>query len=194
MSREAPYVTGRIADPGPSGLGGWLVLPIIGLILSALAVVGRALTDTIPTFRDGTWAILTTPGSEAYHPAWAPLLLFEYLTDAIVLVCAIVLLVFLFQKRPILPRLMVGFWSFSFLIVLIDSLVVLEFAPELLPDAAVREEIGWTTARLMGDVARVGLGCAIWIPYFLMSRRVKNTFATPAPPAPAWTFSSDPHS
>jgi hypothetical protein len=172
------------AIQGPTGLGGWLVLPIIGLSLTVLMIVARTLSSTIPDLRSGVWDLFTNPGSELYHPLWAPLLAFEYAADAIMLIGSVILLVFLFQRKPILPKLMVGFYGFCLLFMVIDSLVIVWQGPEMLPDAGVRAEIGWTTASLLGGVAKAALSYAIWIPYFLVSKRVKNTFVEKAPLAP----------
>ena len=174
---KAPYAgTGPLAV-GPSGLGGWLVLPILGLFVSIIAILAGTFSNTIPIFRDGAWDVLTTPGTGLYHPWWAPVIQFECVTDAIFLVSSVILLVFLFQKRPVLPKLMVGYYGFYLVYIVIDSLIILWQGPEMLPIPELREEIGFTASSVLGDVTRWALVCAIWIPYFLMSKRVKNTFA-----------------
>ena len=57
--------------PGePKGLRGWLILPAIGLIVAPLRLGINLMKDFWPIFRDGYWPVLTTPGTEAYHPLW----------------------------------------------------------------------------------------------------------------------------
>lgn len=171
---------------GPSGIGGWLVLPVLGLFATALLIAIRTVTDTIPVFRTGAWDMFTSPGTALYHPLWQPLLTLEYAADAVMLVGSVVLLVLMAKKKPFLPALMVWFYGFCFLALLVDSLVVLRFGAEMAPDAGLREAVGLTTGDILGDLGRAALVYAIWIPYFLMSKRVKNTFAKVAPPERAW--------
>jgi hypothetical protein len=173
---NARFAYGATLDPGPTGLGGWLILPVIGLFYTALTAVRWITSSMIPDLRSGVWASLTTPGTRFYHPVWAPLLSFESICNVLLVVGSVILLVFMFQKRPFLPKLMVGFYLCAFLFIVIDSVVVLAAAPSVAPDAVIREQIGWTTGPILAQVARSALVFAIWIPYFLMSKRVKNTF------------------
>ncbi|HXI98946.1 MAG TPA: DUF2569 family protein, partial [Gemmatimonadaceae bacterium] len=73
---DAPEVT-----IGPTGIGGWLLLPAFGLCLSPV----RQLVDLFHTFKPisepGVWSALTSPGGEQYHPFWAPLLIFELVAN-----------------------------------------------------------------------------------------------------------------
>lgn len=171
------------ADRGPTGLGGWLILPIIGLFVSILTVGGICL-GLLADLQDGLWGFLTSPDSPAYHWAWGPLIVFECIGNVIVVASSALLLVFLFQKKPILPKLMVGLLAFDFLFMLVDSLVLLKLGPDVIPNQALREQVGWGAGDLFGRVARAALTCAIWIPYFLMSKRVKNTFVERRPVFP----------
>ena len=74
MNSESPAQTG--ADHiGPVGIGGWLVLPFLGLVLAPLLVLATLMRDLVPAFDAPTWSALTTPGGPAYHPMWAPYLI-----------------------------------------------------------------------------------------------------------------------
>jgi len=169
--RYPSYQTMQGVEGQPAGLGGWLVLPIIGLFLSPMQALVRVVNDVAPALRSDVWETLTTPGTQAYHPLWAPILLFDAVSLAVMIVAPIFLLYFLFRRRAILPRLMIYFLLFVLGSVLIDwGVLHLFIAPALTQiDAEV-----WNDS--LPDLARGILGAAIWLPYFLLSKRVKNTF------------------
>jgi hypothetical protein len=161
---------------GPSGLGGWLVLPIIGLFLTLVFAVIWMSRDALPTLQGDIWPQIPTSGRST--------ITFEVFANLVFIVVPIVLLVLLFLKRRLLPRLIVGFYAFIFLAVLADSIAIFLIGPQLIPDAGLREEAGWSGSAIAGDIVRAVIMCAIWIPYFLFSKRVKNTFVNPPIPEP----------
>jgi hypothetical protein len=156
---------------GPSGIGGWLVFPVLGMILTSLITVFALFRDVIPVFRPQIWSALTTPGSPAYNALWAPLTFFEAMAMLVMIAMPVVLLVLIFQKRRVLPRMMLCFLCFAFAVGVVDSAAVLYLRTNVFhetgPDARVQ---------VFQTVARGALGLAIWVPYFLKSKRVKNTF------------------
>jgi hypothetical protein len=56
----------------PSGLGGWLIVVGLGLIVVPIRMLIILAQAFPPIVRDGAWEVLTTPGGERYHPLWAP--------------------------------------------------------------------------------------------------------------------------
>jgi hypothetical protein len=161
---------GALYSEGPSGLGGWLALPIIGLILTALLAGTTLIGDVFPAFQPNTWTALTSPGSPAYHALWGPLIVFDAAAGSVMLVAPIFLLVLLFQKKLMLPRLMIYFYLFTLVAVAVDSAGTVAIA------GAFPELMSQVKTDAIGGIARGALGAAIWIPYFLYSKRVRNTF------------------
>jgi len=150
----------------PRGIGGWLVLPILGLIVTLIYGLVTIVRDVLPAFGRDVWPILTTPGSAAYHPLWAPALIFETVINIAFVVIPIVLLVIMKNKSRRLPKLMIV-WYLGVLLAQIIDLVLLSQIPMVASQ---------TDSNDFRDLIRTVVTCLIWIPYFLISKRVKNTF------------------
>lgn len=61
---------------GVSGLGGWLVLPHIGLFGTILAS-SLNFYQSIVSINSDAWWVLTSTNSPYYHPLWAPTFIYE---------------------------------------------------------------------------------------------------------------------
>lgn len=151
---------------GPEGLGGWLILPLIGLVLTVFKIFGYFAAQVAPLIADGTYAQLTTPGSEHYHPLWLPLLLLEGGGNAVLLTMAVAAICLYAMRSRWFPRVHIAFMLTNAVLML-----VLFFLGAEIP--AVKES---ADVQAVGDMARGLVGAAIWVPYMLMSRRVRNTF------------------
>ena len=153
---------------GPRGIGGWLVLPLLGLIVSPVRTAITCVRDFVPVFKPSTWAALTTPGGPGYHPLWVPVIVFELVGNVTLIAFTIFVLVRFLKKSRRVPRLMIilllGIAGF----LLLDHLLV-----GLIPALSAVPDAQSTTA-----LSRSVVAAAIWIPYFLKSRRVRNTFVT----------------
>jgi hypothetical protein len=154
------------ADPGPVGIGGWLLLPLLGLIISPLRVAYELFKNILPAFAPQTWGALTTPGGEAYHPLWATLILFEAVSNSLLILASIALLVMFLRRHRLVPKLMIA-WLASWPIVLALDVWLAGLVP-----AAAAALTGAETLEMF----RAVLGSAIWILYFVRSKRVRNTF------------------
>jgi len=168
-------------DTEPKGIAGWLILPILGLLLALGYGLYQMIEDFIPLLRADTWLLIPTSGRA--------LITFEAFANVVIVVGSLVLLVLLFLKRRILPKLMVGFYVFVFLAVLSDSIGILVVGPDLIPDPAIRSAAGWSGGWVAWHIVRTCLILSFWIPYFLLSSRVRNTFTNP--PRPADTRQAD---
>ena len=59
------------------GLRGWLIVVGLGVVIWPLRLLAELLPLYYEIFTTGSFEVLTTPGSDAYHPMWAPLIIFE---------------------------------------------------------------------------------------------------------------------
>ena len=171
LRRTEQHPTGSQSfDPGISanleGIGGWLVLVGIGLALSPLGIGKALFTLYVPIFTGTTWSVLTTPGEPMYNWIWKPLLLFELFGNLAFLLWAIVLLCLFFSRKRIFPPLMIAFYAANLLFVVVDFVVT--FAIPVVGSQ-------FDAASVM-ELVRAILVCGVWIPYFLISERVKQTF------------------
>jgi len=164
---------------GPTGIGGLLLLPVIGLFATICRNGWTIYHDLLP-FRDSeAWAVLTSPGSEVYNPLWQPLLLFEFFATVVMVVAPLALLVAIFLKRQSAPRFAVAFYVFCCLAVAVDSGAVLLFLADWLRAAGLGEAAADLSTSALYGLYQAGILAFVWIPYFLFSRRVKNTFTRP---------------
>ena len=172
-------------DGAPRGLRGWLILPMIGVVLSPLRML-KDIVGTLPSYSASTWADLTVSGGARYSAWWAPYLLVELAVNILLLAYSLLLIRQFFSRRSSLPRAWIGFIAAS----LVARALDLNLATQMSGDAGSVTPTDW--AELIRDT----FTAALWSWYFLVSRRVAATFveryrsappasAAPAVPAPA---------
>ena len=138
----------------------------IGLVLTPLRLLVVVVKDLLPVFSSETWTILTTPGSEAYHPFWAPLFIFELIGNIFLILFLIIVAIFFFQRRKFVPKLIIAFLLSNLTFVVVDY-----FAANSIPFEANQKD-----PESLKELIRAFIVCLIWIPYFLVSKRAKGTF------------------
>lgn len=169
MQTADPTSTPPIAAAEPTGIGGWLVLPLIGLMLSPF-IIGWGTHQLIEVVRAPSWTSLTTPGNPAYHPLYGMLIPTEIAVNAALGIFSIVLIVLFFKRHPRVPALMIAFYLVNLAVVAGDTYAA-AFLPGFQFDQAA-----------LRDLARAVIAAVIWVPYFMISKRVRNTFrAAPRP-------------
>lgn len=155
-----------VEDKKLTGLRGWLILVGIGIIFAPIRIIMQIFPLYTGIFSDGTWEVLTTPGTEAYNSLWAPVMIGELTINA-ALVLAWGFIAFLFvSKKAIFPKVYIGMLVFTFVFIITDTLAVKAILPnEPMFDPDTTKE-----------VVRSIVAMLIWIPYMLVSKRVKATF------------------
>ena len=150
----------------PSGIGGWLILPAIGLVLTPILLLVTITRDLLPALQPEVWNALTEPGSQAYHPMWSTVILFEAVANVGFLVFTLWLGYLFVRQSSRTPAVFIVWLLINVAIQVIDLLLA-----QSIP--VVAEE---STAAVGREIFRAILQAAIWIPYFLRSERVRNTF------------------
>lgn len=117
------------------GLGGWLILPIIGLFISIPVLLYDLLSTNALYEFDFYIGLLS-------------------LLDIILLAWVIIALFSIFNKKRYAPQIMISFYIANIVIQLVIAFLIDDYSGVAVPI----------------------IGGAIWIPYFIYSERVKNTF------------------
>jgi hypothetical protein len=154
---EPPVLPGQ----GPSGLGGWLVLVILGVLIRPLSQFYFFCRNAPVLFSQRQWVNVTTPDLPNYHVLAAPLFALETVGQVLLLVLNFLAVLLLFQKRRQFKPVIIGFFVFVLVYSFLDSLIA--------------EQIPWAVKNTKLFAQAFGV-CLVWIPYFLLSKRVKNTF------------------
>lgn len=169
-----PTTTSTAIDlRAPAGIGGWLALFAFGQALAGVLLAIRV-PQTIASLSGPVWAL----GSEL--PSLRPILVLEALAGVVAPAGAAVGLVLLFRRHPSTPR----FFQFFLLFLLAYNLVEFMALPAMYRelDVLVRERGGPTgdldqeKMTAISNAGRMAGYAALWLLYWLKSRRVANTF------------------
>lgn len=147
---EGSVAAEREIRPAPVGIGGWLIWPAIGIVLTpivlgaSLIIVGTSISDM--------------------PPRYSGYLTFCMLLELGLLVYSLIVANMFFRKKTSAPGAYISLMILSLLVAAGTTIVGVALG---LPEFLVPNLRG-----VGGSV----VGCAIWIPYFKKSARVKATF------------------
>lgn len=148
------------------GLGGWLILVGLGIIFSPVKIIAMIFPVYSEIFSNGSWEALTTPGTEAYHSLWGAIIIGEILINVALVIAWLFIAFLFFSKKIAFPRWYIGILLFTLAFIFIDALALKSVMPnEPVFDPETIKEIGRTL-----------IVSLIWVPYMLVSKRVKATF------------------
>jgi len=157
--KTAPYVS---AYYQPRAIGGWLVLPHLGLIASACQLLYLIFNGGF--FTNSLWH---TYDAYALAFKFKALLWQEFIGNTVTLCFTLFCLVLFFKKRDILPRCVSILYIGSMILVILDS---------------IEGRLLFSSSTIShNNILRSVLAVAIWVPYFSRSVRVKETFTIPYP-------------
>lgn len=166
MSQPAPssdvHADGdQPARTGPAGLGGWLILPLLGLVATPVAEM-ISQWQAVSEF-NSYWEMLSI--------AQKSLVIVEVLVGIVMAVIApVILLVLAFKRLEVLPGLYI-LWICSFPVInLLDALATLWIFDGLLGSQDVFD------SQFKRDFGQGIVQAFIWSLYMNMSKRVQNTF------------------
>jgi len=148
------------------GLGGWLILVGLGIVLSPLKIIALIFPTYSEIFSNGSWELLTTSGTEVYNPFWGPILIGEISINGVLVIAWLFIAFLFFTKKKAFSKWYIGILLFTLAFILIDALAIKLVMPnEPVFDPGTIKEFG-----------RSLIVTLIWVPYMLVSKRVKATF------------------
>ncbi|ANY74673.1 hypothetical protein BBD41_20045 [Paenibacillus ihbetae] len=157
---------GYLLKPPVEGLGGWLILVQISIYFSLIAITALLITNVLPIYEPEIWDVLTDPSSPYYDAMLVPLILFETVMNIIFVIGLLIALVMMYNKKRAFPKLMIGYIIASLLFGIVDFAVASQI--ELLAET--------DDGQSLTQIVRSTIYACIWIPYFIRSERVRNTF------------------
>ena len=164
-TKIAPAIESNITND-LAGIKGWLILVAIGVVVAPFRLITFMLNTYPDLFTSGTWQSLTSQFGEFYNPFWAPLLISEMLFNAVFIIASMYLILLFFKKKAGFPKWYIGIAVSSLLFIIVDA-----FAIRLvIPDAPIFDK------ETNMEVIRGVITVVIWVPYMLVSERVKATF------------------
>ncbi len=145
-------------------IGGWLVLVAIGLCLTPLIVLTEFL-GTSEFFQSSIWrAFFSSTDTIA-----AGLLFFiELVYNSAYFIFSIFVLVIFFQRRSIAPKMIIWYFAVTLVFPVLDTFASLQLFSDGFTGAEKQE--------MYMELIKLTIRSAIWIPYFIYSERVKETF------------------
>lgn len=153
-------------DNPPVGLGGWLVLLGLGILISPIRIGAQMLRTYSDIFSDGLWAVLTTPGSGVYNPFWKPIVFGEMAINSGLLLGWIFIAFLFFFKKRAFKKWIIGIWAFTLTFIFLDAIAI----KCLLLNEPVFDA---QTIKMLVQALIIAL---VWVPYMVLSKRVQATF------------------
>lgn len=132
-----------------TGIGGWLILVAINLAVNPILLIAAIAVD-----------LRLLGFGVAAKPGLAVLILAEAITNSIMLIAVAGLNILFYRRTRQFPRWMITYLIAGFVVALCDHIGAMMFAPST----------SWL------GVFRSLIGALIWVPYFIQSQRVEQTF------------------
>lgn len=147
------------------GLEGWLALYVVGLVITALVAIYSLITyseifDDLEIIRNNSYEM---------YQSFTPVLGFEILYQIIMVLLITVLVIQLARHKKAAKPLAITYMSLLLLCTIVDYALVSELA--LSYNLDMQAEL----TDQAGAVGRNFIYLAVWLPYFLVSKRVKAT-------------------
>ena len=148
-------------------IGGWLLLIGLGLIISPFKILYDEFKSP-EYYNSNVWNALIPAHGSTKGIIFGAIMAIEQIFSVLVFVFTLLALVLYFKRRTIFPRLAVILYVSVFFYTLLDFLFVNGMDPSLFTE----EE----KSVFYKNIGRNFILVAIWVPYLIFSKRVKQTF------------------
>ena len=139
----------------PAGISGWLILPAIGTVIAPLWTL-KTVVDLL--------AAVFGPDWDRTAPSIQKLIIGEVVVNTLSAAAWAFVAFLLFKQKKLFPAAFIAMCAFSLFSTYFDIIIANSIV-------GIRWESGDSTT-----ILKPLLYAAIWIPYMVLSRRVKNTF------------------
>jgi hypothetical protein len=163
MTEEVDTV---VKSDGPKGLGGWLILVGLGVVISPLRIFFEGASIFGPLLRDNVLQDVADPNSSSYVAYLAEFIYLEMFFNVIFGIWAILNLVWFFSQSTRFPAAFRYFLLANLVFLVGDTFLSTNFMPS-------NEAFDAATVK---SIMQSAIATAIWVPYTIVSKRVKNTF------------------
>lgn len=143
------------------GFGGWLYFVAVGLLVAFGQSLFYLVDELFPIYATGQLKIISQQS-----PLLALAVLYETIFNIYVIVITLLAAYLCFKLKKSFKRTMIVFYSLNFILTGLYVLVV-HIVPEI-DQAMIKAQIN--------ALVRGAVTVAIWVPYFVKSKRVKNTY------------------
>jgi hypothetical protein len=144
------------------GFGGWLYLVAIQLILGFGNSLFYFLDTILPLYQSGKLPILTQQ-----NPLYGIDVIYETIMHLIYIVFPLVIGYFCYKQKLLFKKLAITFYVYNIL-----ANIIYYFISQAIPELASPP----ISSKVMTGIVGSLISAAIWIPYFILSKRVKNTY------------------
>jgi len=144
-------------------IGGWLILVAIALITTPFYFLSIIISDDI--ILNGDWLQFLNPNSIIFDLSLGLLIFVEFIVNMGFLVFYTLAIFLFLKKRSSFPKVFIYLLICNTIFIILDNMIVYIIAPSSLNEDETIKEV-------LYSIIRAG----IWVPYFLLSERSKETF------------------
>jgi magnesium-transporting ATPase (P-type) len=150
-----------MAPPYPhlEGLSGWLILLGLALIFSPFLVISTIFRANLPFISS-----MGHRSVQSAHPILGVLVFSELIMNTVFIIALVILIILFFRRDHRFPNWTIVYYAGHAVLIALNHMAF----TLAIPDSNL--------AAGRAAVVRAAIGACIWIPYLLLSRRVKVTF------------------
>lgn len=141
-----------------TGIGGWLAVLGIVIVISILSYLLNFYNVFIPLFKDRTLQEIHNINQSVYN-----VIIFELIMNGALFIALGLLCFFFFRKSKLFPNLMIGYMVIRFFAVVCDSVLIAQYVAPVSQISAP-------------NIISPLIFLIVWGAYLKKSVRVKNTF------------------
>ena len=151
----------------PAKIRGALILVAFCLFIGLFQSLAYFLSTIAPFIRNQLWERYTNPSSPQFHPQWKLVIICDAVIATSIFFWNIAMLVFFLRRKKSFPVLVSASLPIIFLL-----FVASHYLGGIIPKVAESAEYAKVGTALIFKFISLN----IWIPYFLLSKRVAKTF------------------